>query len=30
MDVLDTNLVSELRKARTGKADSGMLNWQTF
>jgi len=27
MYLLDTNLVSELRKARTGKADPGVLTW---
>jgi len=27
MYVLDTNVVSELRKVRTGKADSGVARW---
>ncbi len=27
MYLLDTNLVSELRKARTGKADPGVVSW---
>jgi predicted nucleic acid-binding protein len=27
MYLLDTNLVSELRKARTGKADPGVVTW---
>jgi predicted nucleic acid-binding protein len=29
MYLLDTNLVSELRKARTGKADLGVVAWAT-
>ena len=29
MYVLDTNVVSELRKARTGKADANLLAWAT-
>lgn len=27
MYLLDTNLVSELRKARTGRADPGVVAW---
>jgi len=27
MDLIDTNLVSELRKVRSGKADPGMAAW---
>jgi hypothetical protein len=29
MFVLDTNVVSELRKAKTGKADAGVIAWAT-
>ena len=29
MFVLDTNVVSELRKAKSGRADSGVVRWAT-